>query len=107
MGALREHIGAVLWRTVETTFPVLPLGDGFANDDTDAAMTAAAAAVAEPPAVPSAPMLSVRLKALDLLMKLHGVSPGRDAEDEGEVPYAAPAEIAASVRERVLEMWGR
>ena len=81
---LREHIGVVLWETVEATFAV---GKGDAAD--------------ERPAVPKASMLSVRLKALRQIGKLYGLGDGRKAKvrEPEPVACATPEEIAASVRE--------
>lgn len=92
--ALREHIGAALWQTVEATFPdVMSMAD--ADEDAD------------PPAAPSPPMLSVRLKALDQIAKLYDITLETPASEHGPLPYATPEDIAVSVRERVLGMYGR
>jgi len=81
---LREHLGVVLWETVEATFAV---GKGDAAD--------------ERPAVPRASMLSVRLKALRQIGKLYGLGDGRKAKvrEPEPVACATPEEIAALVGE--------
>ena len=97
MAALREHLSAVLWQTVEATFPTVPLL-GAAGEDLDE----------EEPGPTSPPMLSVRLKALDQIAKLYDVGGAQSAAaGGGPLPYATPEEIADEVRRRVLEMHGR
>ena len=92
--ALREHIAATLWQTVESTFPdVMSMAD--ADEDAD------------PPGAPTAPMLSVRLKALDQIAKLYDITLETPASDPGPLPYTTPEDIAVSVRERVLGLFGR
>jgi hypothetical protein len=82
--ALREHLGMMLWETVEATFAE---GRGDAED--------------ERPEPPRPPMLSVRLKALKQIAKLYDL--GERKKGKGlvtePVACATPAEIAASVRE--------
>ncbi|WP_395734849.1 hypothetical protein [Prosthecobacter sp.] len=92
--ALREHIAASLWQTVESTFPdVMSMAD--ADEDAD------------PPGAPTPPMLSVRLKALDQIAKLYDITLETPASDHGPLPYTTPEDIAVSVRERVLGLFGR
>ena len=93
--ALREHLGAVLWQTVEATYPSVPLV--VAEEEVDE----------EEPGQPTPPMLSVRLKALDQISKLYDVSLAKPAAGAGPLPYATPEEIAEDVRLRVLEMHRR
>lgn len=92
--ALREHIAATLWQTVESTFPDVMAA---ADEDEDA----------DPPAAPTPPMLSVRLKALDQIAKLYDITLETPASDQGPLPYTTPEDIAVSVRERVLGLYGR
>ena len=119
--ALREQICAALWQTVECTFPKVPLpaaphagrelalqmgADGQMELPLRFALPPVPVLAPEPP---SAPMLTVRLRALDQLAKLYDVGVGRSpsgAEAE-EGPYAMPEEIAEAVRLRMLEMHGR
>ena len=85
---LREHLSAVLWQTVEATYP-------------DAAQAVASAA-------PSPPMLSVRLKAVDQIARLYDLTLEQTtAAAFPTLPYATPEEIAHDVRQRVLELHGR
>lgn len=119
--ALREQICAALWQTVECTFPKVPLpaaphaGRELAlqmGADGQMELPLRFSLPPEPlptPEPPSAPMLTVRLRALDQLAKLYDVGVGRSpsgAEAE-EGPYAMPEEIAEAVRLRMLEMHGR
>ena len=79
--ALREHLGVLLWDTVEATF--------------------AADAKDERPAPPRPPMLAVRLKALKQIAKLYQLGEpqkGKGAVRE-PVACATPEEIAAAVGE--------
>lgn len=120
--AVREQICAALWETVECTFPKAPLPaapagkapelhvgtDGQMELPLRFSLPPAPVLAAEPP---SAPMLTVRLRALDQLAKLYDVglargASGADAEPD-ERPYATPPEIAEAVRLRLLEMHGR
>lgn len=91
---LREQLCAALWQTVEETFPGL-LHEAAEDDEDEAGARA------------SAPMLSVRLKALDQIAKLYDVGLVQHTAAFAPLPYATPDDIAASVRERVLEMHGR
>ena len=96
LAALREHLSAVLWQTVEATFPAVPLL-GAEEDEEE-----------EEPGLPTPPMLSVRLKALDQIAKLYDVGVVQSAAaGSGPLPYATPEEIAEDVRLRVLEMHRR
>ena len=90
---LREHLCEVLWQTVEATYPEVVL--------------AAEEAAADAPVASSPPMLSVRLKALDQIAKLYDLGVEQSTPASGPLPYATPEEIAASVRERLLEMHGQ
>ncbi len=92
--ALREHISAALWQTVEATFPDV-MQDAEEGEDAD------------PPGPSSPPMLSVRLKALDQIAKLYDLTLEIRSADFAPLPYATPEDIALSVRERVLEMHQR
>ena len=92
--ALREHIAATLWQTVESTFP-------------DVMWMAEADEEADPPGAPTPPMLSVRLKALDQIAKLYDITLETPGSDQGPLPYTTPEDIAVSVRERVLGLFGR
>lgn len=119
---LREQIGAVLWQTVECTFPPAVAGVGAAAAAGAAGSPMGTAGCelgqmvlpmtlpARPAEPPSAPMLTVRLRALDQLTKLYDVGlsrpPAPGADDE-EGPYSTPAEIAEKVRARLLEIHGR
>ena len=97
MAALREHLSAVLWQTVEATFPAVPLLGAEEDDEEE-----------EEPGLPTPPMLSVRLKALDQIAKLYDVGVVQSAAaGSGPLPYATPEEIADEVRLRVLEMHRR
>ena len=63
----------------------------------------ASAAAASPPA----PLLSIRLKALDQLARLYDLVLDAEAESATAAaakPYATPEEIAAAVRERLLAL---
>ena len=92
--ALREHISAALWQTVEATFPdVMSMAD--ADEDAD------------PPGPSSPPMLSVRLKALDQIAKLYDITLEQRPAAFAPLPYATPDDIADDVRLRVLEMHRR
>ncbi|WP_397383456.1 hypothetical protein [Prosthecobacter sp.] len=92
--ALREHISAALWQTVEATFPdVMSMAD--ADEDAD------------PPNASSPPMLSVRLKALDQIAKLYDITLEQRPAAFAPLPYATPDDIADDVRLRVLEMHRR
>lgn len=90
---LREHLCAVLWQTVEETFPSLL----HEPDDDESAADSRA----------SAPMLSVRLKALDQIAKLYDVGLVQHTAGFSPLPYSTPDDIADDVRQRVLEMHGR
>ena len=94
--SIREQIGVALWQTVVSTFPdAISMADAEKDAEADA------------PAGPTPPMLSVRLKALDQIAKLYDVVLETPASDHGPLPYATPEEIAVSVRERVLGLYGR
>ncbi|WP_397379909.1 hypothetical protein [Prosthecobacter sp.] len=84
--ALRECVSVALWETVVGTFGVPEVED------------------AERAEVPSAPMLSVRVKALRQMARLYGVEcKGRAAAAAAAVEpvgCATPEEIAEAVRER-------
>ncbi|MBB5031491.1 hypothetical protein HNQ65_001045 [Prosthecobacter vanneervenii] len=117
--AMREQICAALWETVACTFPKVPLpagkeqslrmgADGQLELPLRFSLPPAPVLAAEPP---SAPMLTVRLRALDQLAKLYDVGLARGASgaeaESDEKPYATPPEIAEAVRLRLLEMHGR
>jgi hypothetical protein len=52
--------------------------------------------------------VGLRLRALDQLSKLHGLTMDRrPVKVEREVPYALPEEVAEQVREAVLDLHGR
>lgn len=82
--ALREHVSVALWETLVETFAVPEAED------------------AERAEVPSASMVSVRVKALRQMARLYGVDcKGRAAAAAVEpVACARPEEIAEAVRER-------
>lgn len=93
MRSMRARMGVVLWETVVTTFQeeagALSAGNGNGN----------AGAV-----VPSPPMLAMRIRAVSMLAKLHGISLGAKKKrvSEREVVSqccATPEEIAESVGE--------
>ena len=115
--ALREQICAALWQTVECTFPKVPLPAAGAVDSTlrmgaDGQMELPLRFSLPPvpvltPEPPSAPMLTVRLRALDQLAKLYDVGVARSAAETEEGPYVMPEEIAEAVRLRMLAMHGR
>ena len=82
--ALRERVSVALWETVVETFAV--------PEEVDA----------ERAEMPSASMVSVRVKALRQMARLYGVdSKGRAAAAaEERAGCARPAEVAEAVRER-------
>lgn len=55
---------------------------------------------------PSTQMLAIRLKAMDQLSKLYGMSLEREPAPQGPQPYAAPEEVAEGARRRLLQMHG-
>ena len=122
---LRERISAMLWQTIQLTCPApvaeasavarrateareterkpLPVAAGGEVDE----RAAVPVAMPVPPPVPPAPMLAIRLKALEQLARLYDL--GLDARTAAfpTLPYATPEEIAHDVRQRVLELHGR
>jgi DNA-binding CsgD family transcriptional regulator len=124
--ALRERISAMLWQTIQLTCPA-PLAEAsaVARRATEARETerkplpvaaggevderaAVPVAMPVPPPVPPAPMLAIRLKALEQLARLYDVGLEQPtAAAFSTLPYATPEEIAHDVRQRVLELHGR
>jgi hypothetical protein len=60
-----------------------------------------------PALVPPAPMLAIRLKALEQLARLYDLGLDTRTPAFAPQPYATSEEIARSVRERVLELHER
>ncbi len=98
---LRECLSLALWQTVEATFPEVTDEGGKGNKKGGEDGSAPVVSTVTPP------MLSVRLKALDQIVKLYDL--GREARPAaaanagvpGPVPYATPEVIAELVRARL------
>ncbi len=100
MRSMRARMGVVLWETVVTTFQeeAGAAGAGDENGNEGAGLPGAVSGSPRPP------MLSMRIRALTMLAKLHGISLSgkKKRASEREVVSqccATPAEIAESVRE--------
>ncbi len=78
---LREQVGVALWETVAATFPEMMV-DAESGEEG-----------------PTAPMLSVRMRALKQMAKLYGVGRRKRGGDEVMRVCATPEEIAEGVRE--------
>jgi DNA-binding CsgD family transcriptional regulator len=126
---LRERISAMLWQTIQLTCPAPSAeASSFAlratEDKSEAGEAksmpmhvAAGGEVAEraalpvampvPALVPPAPMLAIRLKALEQLARLYDLGLDTRTPAFAPQPYATSEEIARSVRERVLELHER
>ena len=92
---MREIIAARLEATIEATHP---------NQE----IVFDASGKPAPVEIPTtAPMLAIRLKALDQLAKLYGLNMTSQPPTENVKPYMTPPEIAAAVQERILALHGR
>jgi len=89
LAIMRERLAAALWAMVAET-----------HSDTwgESCQVAIQA---------TAPMLSIRLKALDQLARLYGVNLPAQPHGEKAQPYTTPQEIAATVNQRILALHGR
>jgi len=92
---MREIIAARLEATIEATHP---------NPE----IVFDASGQPAPVEIPAtAPMLAIRLKALDQLAKLYGLNMQSQPHQESVEPYATPPEVAAAVNEWILALHGR
>jgi len=92
---MREIIAARLEATIEATHP---------NPE----IVFDAGGKPAPVEIPAtAPMLAIRLKALDQLAKLYGLNMVSQPHTENVMPYLSPPEVAAAVQEHILAMYGR
>lgn len=115
---LRERISAMLWQTIQLTCPAPLVEASEAGEAKSMPMHVAAGgevderaalpvAMPVPALVPPAPMLAIRLKALEQLARLYDLGLDARAPAFAPQPYATSEEIAQSVRDRLLELHDR
>ena len=99
LASMRQVIAARLEATIEETYPQEE--DEEEGDDIDAE-TGEKISKEGKKANPA--LLAIRLKALDQLATLYGVKLEQQPTTSDSQPYTTPAEIAESVKARILEL---